>query len=463
MKEIISIHVGGAGMNIGAAFWEMMAREHNISADGLVKGEEDGYINKFFYEKKDNSSLMARALFMDTDCCETNKIKKSDIKGIISAQSVCTGKEESGACWARMSYSSFSSLYHDSGFYDYLRKQAESCEKLDGFILTFSFGGGTGSGMMSKMYDRLSVDYGGKTSFVSLGVYPSSAIHNSIIEPYNSLLHLNDEIEHGSLSLVVDNEALYKIYQNKLDVDNPAYSNINRLIAKSLGDTLLPIRYSTTSNQGSLNKLATSLVPYPRAHFVKLSLAPLLPVEESDKGTSNVAQITDDLFSTGNALNSYSSETPIDSYISASINYRGDILPTEAQEACACIKDEKEYDAPYKFVDYSPDGVTYSITPSFSNRGSKGRGWNDLPPDWACVNRSASMTANSLGSVGFIGPLQKRFNKLWAKRAYIHHFTEVGCSNTEFNESIDNVNALKEDYFEIMAPTAEGEPEDIED
>lgn len=38
-NEVISIHVGGAGCNVGHALWELFCIEHGITADGKFKRE----------------------------------------------------------------------------------------------------------------------------------------------------------------------------------------------------------------------------------------------------------------------------------------------------------------------------------------------------------------------------------------------------------------------------------------
>ena len=44
MQEIISIHVGQCGINMGSACWELFCLEHGIQPDGkLLSAEENGY------------------------------------------------------------------------------------------------------------------------------------------------------------------------------------------------------------------------------------------------------------------------------------------------------------------------------------------------------------------------------------------------------------------------------------
>ena len=58
---------------------------------------------------------------------------------------------------------------------DVVRKESESCDCLQGFQLTHSLGGGTGSGFASLLMERLSVDYG-KKSKLEFAIYPAPQV-----------------------------------------------------------------------------------------------------------------------------------------------------------------------------------------------------------------------------------------------------------------------------------------------
>jgi tubulin alpha len=58
---------------------------------------------------------------------------------------------------------------------DRIRKLADQCTGLQGFMIFHSFGGGTGAGFGSLLLERLSVDYG-KKSRIEFAVYPSPQV-----------------------------------------------------------------------------------------------------------------------------------------------------------------------------------------------------------------------------------------------------------------------------------------------
>ena len=58
---------------------------------------------------------------------------------------------------------------------DRIRKLADQCTGLQGFLVFHSFGGGTGSGFTSLLLERLSVDYG-KKSKLEFAIYPAPQV-----------------------------------------------------------------------------------------------------------------------------------------------------------------------------------------------------------------------------------------------------------------------------------------------
>ena len=70
---------------------------------------------------------------------------------------------------------------------DRIRKLADQCTGLQGFLVFHSFGGGTGSGFTSLLLERLSVDYG-KKSKLEFAVYPAPQVRNPNLSSPSTLL-----------------------------------------------------------------------------------------------------------------------------------------------------------------------------------------------------------------------------------------------------------------------------------
>ena len=69
MREVISIHIGQAGVQMGTACWELYCLEHGINPDGLGPGSndfeepDDSYMS--FFQEVSSNKYIPRALFVD--------------------------------------------------------------------------------------------------------------------------------------------------------------------------------------------------------------------------------------------------------------------------------------------------------------------------------------------------------------------------------------------------------------
>ena len=72
MREVISIHIGQAGVQMGNACWELYCLEHGIQPDGQMPSDEsfgtenDDSFNTFFSETSSGKHV-PRAIFIDLE------------------------------------------------------------------------------------------------------------------------------------------------------------------------------------------------------------------------------------------------------------------------------------------------------------------------------------------------------------------------------------------------------------
>ncbi len=130
---------------------------------------------------------------------------------------------------------------------DRIRKLADQCTGLQGFLIFHSFGGGTGSGFTSLLMERLSVDYG-KKSKLEFAIYPAPQVSTAVVEPYNSILTTHTTLEHSDCAFMVDNEAIYDICRRNLDIERPTYTNLNRLIGQIVSSITASLRFDGALN-----------------------------------------------------------------------------------------------------------------------------------------------------------------------------------------------------------------------
>lgn len=69
MKEIVTVHVGQCGVQLGNAIWELLAYEHGLDTEGKSMTNEERNIQEevecFFYPVKDK--LVPRAILFDLE------------------------------------------------------------------------------------------------------------------------------------------------------------------------------------------------------------------------------------------------------------------------------------------------------------------------------------------------------------------------------------------------------------
>jgi len=99
---------------------------------------------------------------------------------------------------------------------DRIRKLADNCAGLQGFLVFKAVGGGIGSGLSPLLLERLSVDYG-KKSKLSFTVYPLPQVSTSGVEPYNSVISIHSLLEHTNVVVLLDNEAIYYICKRSFE------------------------------------------------------------------------------------------------------------------------------------------------------------------------------------------------------------------------------------------------------
>ena len=178
--------------------------------------------------------------------------KTGRYKDLFDKDNLIYGKESAAYNYARGHYTIGGEIINP--VLDTLRILSENCSSLQGFMITHSFGGGTGSGFTSLLMERLSVDYGRKSKQAILkcflhfellncslldhwckfqfAISASPQIANSVVEPYNNVLHTHCVMEHTDCCFLFDNEALYGISTRSLGIEKPSYESINRLIAQ---------------------------------------------------------------------------------------------------------------------------------------------------------------------------------------------------------------------------------------
>eukprot|EP00800_Vazella_pourtalesii_P014958 TRINITY_DN3924_c1_g1_i1.p1 TRINITY_DN3924_c1_g1~~TRINITY_DN3924_c1_g1_i1.p1 ORF type:complete len:403 (-),score=45.66 TRINITY_DN3924_c1_g1_i1:125-1333(-) len=382
-----------------------------------------------FYHEADSGQFVPRALFIDLEPSVIDQIRRGHYCNLYNPNQLISGKEDASNNYARGHYTVGSLLIDD--VMDQTRKIVEQCNCLQGFLIYHSFGGGTGSGFTSLYLTKLTVDYLKKDK-VECGVYPSSKISSVMVEPYNTIHTSQASMEYASCSFLFDNEAIYNICQFNLDIERPSYTNLNRLISLIISSTTASIRFAGELNI-DLNELQTNLVPFPLIHYPISSYAPLKS-RSGYTGDLTSEDLTLECFQKSNQMIECD---PLNGrYMACCLLYRGDFLPNDITRTIEHIKELNSV----KFVEWCPTGFKVGI--------------NSQPPvfvpegDMTKINRSALLLANNTSITSTWIRLNEKFDRMFAKRAFVHWYIGEGMEEGEFFEAREGLETLVKEYNE---------------
>ncbi|KAH9972949.1 tubulin alpha-1B chain [Lactifluus volemus] len=435
MREVISVHVGQAGVQIGNAC-SLYSRTRSQCTyqhplDGRVERNtgEQHIGHSTFFSETGSGKYVPRSLYVDLEPGVINEVKTGPMRALFHPESMITGKEDAANNYARGHYT--------------IRRLADNCGGLQGFFVFHSFGGGTGSGFGALLLERLSTDYG-KKSKLEFCVYPAPQLSSSVVEPYNSVLTTHTTLEHADCSFMVDNEAIYDICKNRLGVAQPSFTNLNRLIAQVVSSITASLRFDGSLNV-DLNEFQTNLVPFPRIHFPLATYAPLLSAEKASHEQNSVAEMTFACFENGNQM--VKCDPKDGKYMAVCLLYRGDVVPKDTSAAVASIKTKRTI----QFVDWCPTGFKLGIChePAAVVPGG----------DLAKTSRSLCMLSNTTAIGAAWHRLDYKFDLMYSKRAFVHWYVGEGMEEGEFSEAREDLAALERDYEEVGTDSADAEEE----
>lgn len=432
-RETLSVHIGQAGIQMGNNIWELFCLEHGISPDGTVEpatGDWESAYSTFFSETQ-SKKIVPRSIFIDTEPTVIDQTRCGKYKNLFHPDQMINGKEDAANNFAR----GYSTMGADliPRVTNEIRKMAEKSNSLQGFFIYHSFGGGTGSGFSSLLIDNLLDNYPKKCK-LEFVVYPAPNVSTAVVEPYNSILSTHCTLDQTDCAFMVDNQAIYDISHERLAIERPSYSHLNRLISQVVSSITSSIRFNGSLNV-DMNEFQTNLVPYPRIHFPLVSFAPFLPSQKVSHEGVTVADLTSSVFEKENQM--VKCDPKDGKYMACCMLYRGDVVPKDVNQAIATIKQKNDI----RFVDWSPTGFKIGINLNQPFTVQNG--------DLAQINRSVSMLASTTAIVKAWSQLNVKFDKMFAKRAFVHWYLNEGMEIDEFKEARENLAVLEKDYGEI--------------
>ncbi|KAF8729076.1 hypothetical protein AX14_006498 [Amanita brunnescens Koide BX004] len=435
-REIINIQAGQAGNQVGESFWNMLLAEHGLDQEGLYKGSDPLQLQRagvYFTEVETGSTTkhVPRSIQIDLEAGVCNKIRGGPLGQLFRPDTFLTAEGGAGNNWAKGCAELIDPIL------DIIRKQAEACDALQGFQLIHSLGGGTGAGMGSLLLSKLREEFPDRM-LATFSVLPSPKVSETVVEPYNALLSINQLVDNGDLTLCIDNEALYEICVRTLKVKNPAFEHLNEVVARVMCGVSTSLRFPGQLN-GDLRKLGMNLIPFPRLHFLMPSYGPFYDPSARSYESFSVPQLTASLFDRKNML--VACDPRHGRYLTAATIFRGKIPSHEAEKAIHDLQLKNSS----QFVEWIPDNVSVSLV--------------TVPP----VGQPQAATAllNSTAVQEIFKRTLDIFAAMYKRRAFLHWYTGEGMDPMEFSEAESNVQDLIAEYQQYQE--AGTDVEDVED
>ena len=107
-REVINVHVGQAGVQMGNACWELYCLEHGIQPDGMMPsdltvGSQDDSFNTFFSETGGGKHV-PRAVFVDLEPTVVDEVRTGAYRQLFHPEQMVSGKEDAANNYARGFY-----------------------------------------------------------------------------------------------------------------------------------------------------------------------------------------------------------------------------------------------------------------------------------------------------------------------------------------------------------------------
>jgi tubulin beta len=423
------MQAGQCGNQIGAKFWEVISDEHGIDPTGTYNGDSDLQLERInvYFNEATGGRYVPRAVLMDLEPGTMDAVRAGPFGSLFRPDNFVFGQTGAGNNWAKGHYTEGAELI--DSVLDVARKEAESCDCLQGFQITHSLGGGTGSGMGTLLISKIREEYPDRV-MVTFSVCPSPKVSDTVVEPYNATLSVHQLVENSDEVMVLDNEALYDICFRTLKLTTPTYGDLNHLVSIVMSGVTCSLRFPGQLNS-DLRKLAVNLVPFPRLHFFMVGFAPLTSRGSQQYRALSVPELVSQMFDAKNMM--CAADPRHGRYLTAASMFRGRMSTKEVDEQVLNVQNKNSS----YFVEWIPNNMKCSVC--------------DIPPKG--LKMAATFIGNSTAVQEMFKRVGEQFTAMFRRKAFLHWYTGEGMDDMEFTEAESNMNDLVSEYQQYQEAT----------
>ncbi|NXA68956.1 TBB3 protein, partial [Mohoua ochrocephala] len=245
-----------------------------------------------------------RAILVDLEPGTMDSVRSGAFGHLFRPDNFIFGQSGAGNNWAKGHYTEGAELV--DSVLDVVRKECENCDCLQGFQLTHSLGGGTGSGMGTLLISKIREEYPDRI-MNTFSVVPSPKVSDTVVEPYNATLGVTTSLR----------------FPGQLNAD--------------------------------LRKLAVNMVPFPRLHFFMPGFAPLTSRGSQQYRALTVPELTQQMFDSKNMM--AACDPRHGRYLTVAAIFRGRMSMKEVDEQMLAIQSKNSS----YFVEWIPNNVKVAV------------------------------------------------------------------------------------------------------
>lgn len=422
-RELVFVHVGQCGNQIGWEFWESALREHAPDQERQRQIGQFSYDMNVLFRNFDIhsghqleigsnvSSLKARAVLVDMEPGVVDAMRCSVIGSLFDDAYTITDASGSGNNWAR-GYAYYGSK-HGERISESIQSQLEACDCCESVMLMNSVSGGTGSGLGSFILELMADEFPQVNRF-GLSLFPSDT-DDVVTSPYNSLLAGSYLTRFSTAIIPFDNAALAATRPDASSRKRDRFDFANQLISKFVLDITSPLRLGGASLVYP-SHITKGLIISNTQKILVPSLAPLAPVSPDTRTHSRAFEQA-----FANIL------TPKHQLVS--------VDPRRGTTHARGI---------FSRGNYTMDDVLGHVSRYLPNKAGPVKQLIGIAPCTTDPYAVATLT-NTSQVHEFLVKMLRRFKTPFSRRAHVHHYLEF-IEKSDFVDAAEELLRVAKDY-----------------